>query len=198
MLNKNYLRDSWEHKAWRHEVPQTGVVYAIETQLQRLDIILSVTDPKPFSSPISLANRSPWFVFLMTSVYVPSNKFALKWLGKVLLRILVNSGPVLVLVPIPLIGNFPYVLLYIGFYSKLHGQAEFISCALPRNDSHSHLLAQGCCYHCSARSQLLQHGPLLQLPEREFDHSARGKSCTLTICTCMYTAVVHPRALDMH
>ena len=46
-------------------------------------------------------------------------------------------------------------------------------------DSHSHLLAQGCCYHCPARSQLPQRGPLLQLPERESDHPAREESYTL-------------------
>ena len=37
-------------------------------------------------------------------------------------------------------------------------------------DGHLHLLAQGCCYHCPARIQLLQRGPLLQLPKRESDH----------------------------
>ena len=41
-----------------------------------------------------------------------------------------------------------------------------------KNDSNSHLLVQGCCYHCLARSQLLQRGPLLQQPERESDHPA--------------------------
>ena len=50
---------------------------------------------------------------------------------------------------------------------------------------HSHLFAQECCYHCPARSRPLQRGPLLQLPERESDHTAHEEErCTYTHNTC--------------
>ena len=48
-------------------------------------------------------------------------------------------------------------------------------------DGHSLLLVQECCYHCPAESWQLQHGPLLQLSERESHHTAHeSERCTLT------------------
>lgn len=39
-------------------------------------------------------------------------------------------------------------------------------------NSHSHLLAQGCCYRFPARSQLFQHGRFLQISEMESGQTA--------------------------
>ena len=59
--------------------------------------------------------------------------------------------------------------------------AEFIYKKCLAIDGHSHLLAQECCYHCPAGSRQLQRGPLMQLPERESDHTAHEEErCTLT------------------
>ena len=59
--------------------------------------------------------------------------------------------------------------------------AEFIPKKCQAVDGHSHPFAQECCYHWPAGSGQLQRGPLLQLSERESDHSAHEEErCTLT------------------
>ena len=63
--------------------------------------------------------------------------------------------------------------------------AEFIYNMCQAIDGHSHLLAQECCYHCPAGSRPVQRGPLLQLPERESDHTAHEEE------RCTHTTHVH-------
>ena len=64
---------------------------------------------------------------------------------------------------------------------KANCMAEFIYTKCQAIDGHSQLLVQECCYHCPAGSRQLHRGPLLQLPERESDHTAHEEErCTLT------------------
>ena len=65
--------------------------------------------------------------------------------------------------------------------------AEFIYKKCQAIDGHSHLLAQECCYHCPAGSWQLQHGPLLQLSEKESHHSAHeGEMYTHNTCALQW------------
>ena len=59
-------------------------------------------------------------------------------------------------------------------FSRRHSVLAIGSHSKPckARQGHSHLLAQECCYHCPAGSRQLQRGLLLQLSERESDHTA--------------------------